>query len=86
MANNFSSSNVSLICLFFTFTFWEFQPWKMISHSVFTSLLVSNLYIKFLQKKDLSNKARLCENPSKFELFQIRDRNSGSLLRYKLKT
>ena len=26
------------------------------------------------------------ENPSKFELFQIKDRNSGSLLRYRLKT
>ena len=27
-----------------------------------------------------------CENAGKFELFQIKDRNSGSLLRYKLKT
>ena len=26
------------------------------------------------------------ENPSEFELFQIKDRNSGSLLRYRLKT
>ena len=27
-----------------------------------------------------------CENPGKFELFQIRDRNSGSPLWYRLKT
>ena len=42
------------------------------------------MYVNF--RDEILSMGEECENPGKFELFQIRDRNSGSPLWYRLKT